>query len=464
MEVLMTIDITQPVRRHPIWAVLVAVSLATAATGIGASPPTVAAASTNAVNDWNAIAGQAARNACLAPTTDPLHEARMYAIAHIAMHDALNAIDRRYEPYAYDATAPAGSSPEAAVAAAAHDSLVATLGDLPAEMFPPTCGAAGVAVVDAAFVTALSAIPDGAAKTQGIAVGHAAAESVVSLRSHDHANDAPLVDVNYPQGTKPGEYKFTPGTPFAFAPKWGAVTPFALEDSTQFASGPPYPLTSKRYAKDYNEVKRLGAVDSSARTAKQTEIAKFWVESSPLAWNRMARTIATDRKQDMWESGRLFGLLNMGLTDGYIGTFQEKYVYNFWRPVTAIHEADEDGNPRTEPDPNWQPLVQTPPIPDHDSGHSVEGGVAATIMRRVFGTDRIEFEVCSLTLDTGQTCDDPSPTLHHFSRISDAAAENGESRILVGFHFRHAVVDGIAHGKHIGNWTVRHFMEPVDDD
>ena len=150
------------------------------------------------------------------------------------------------------------------------------------------------------------------------------------------------------------------------------------------------------------------------------------------------------------------------MTDGYIGTFQEKYVYNFWRPVTAIHEAATDGNRQTAPDPNWQPLVQTPPIPDHDSGHSVEGGVAATIMRRVFGTDRINVEVCSLTLDTGQTCDDASPVLRRFARISDAATENGESRILVGFHFRHAVVDGITHGNHIGRWTVKHFMKPID--
>ncbi len=131
--------------------------------------------------------------------------------------------------------------------------------------------------------------------------------------------------------------------------------------------------------------------------------------------------------------------------------------------MTAIHEAATDGNPRTDPDPNWEPLVSTPPVPDHDSAHAVEGGVAATVMRRVFGTDRVVFEVCSLTLDAGRTCDDTSPVLRHFTRITDAAAENGESRILVGFHFRHAVVDGMAHGKHIGNWTVSHFMKPDGD-
>src|SRR4029079_11419056 len=244
-------------------------------------------------------------------------------------------------------------------------------------------------------------------------------------------NAAPLADTNSPQGTAPGEYKFTPGTPFAFAPKWGSVTPFALRDSTQFASGPPYPLDSKRYADDFNEVKQMGALVGSARTPEQTEIAKFWVESSPLSWNRMARTIATSRNLDVWDSARLFGLLNMGMSARYIGTFQEKYVYNFWRPVTAIHEAATDGNPNTAPDPDWQPLGQTPPTPDHHSSHSVEGGVAATIMGQVLGIDKVSFDVCSLTLDAGQTCDDASPVMRHFTRISDAAHENGESRILV---------------------------------
>jgi hypothetical protein len=421
----------------------------------------------NPVIEWNAVAGEAARAGCLAPVNDPLHEARMYAMTHIAIHDALNAIDRRYEPYAYDGRASRGTSGRAAVAAAAHDVLVATLGDLPSELFPPACGAAGTAVVEAAYAAALAEVPEGAAKREGIALGEATAAAIVAARAGDRANDAPLVDTS-PRGDQPGEYEFTPGTPFAFAPGWGAVTPFALRDSTQFDSGPPYPLDSRRYARDFNEVKRLGGggpgdPTPSARTADQTEIALFWVESSPLAWNRMARAIASDRGIDAWEAARLFGLLNMGLTDGYIGTFQQKYTYNFWRPVTAIHRAGEDGNDRTAPDPTWAPLVTTPPIPDHDSGHAVEGSVAARIMRSVFGTDRVRFEVCSLTLPAGQTCDDPNPITRSFSRLSAAAAENGESRILVGFHFRHAVADGMTHGRHIADWTVSHYLRPVDD-
>lgn len=443
-------------RRLAVAACLFAAAVGTA----GGSTPIVRASGGNAVLDWNATAGAAARAGCLSPANDPLHEARMYAIAHIAVHDALNAIDHRYGPYAYDATAPAGASAEAAIAAAAHDALTAVLADLPGELFPPACGTAGAAVVDAAYTAALAAIPDGVAKSDGIATGRAAAAAIVAMRADDNSNDSPLVDTT-PRGGAPGVYEFTPGTPFAFAPLWGSVTPFGLADSSQFASGPPYPLTSERYADDLNEVKRLGGVVSE-RSAEQTEIALFWVESSPLAWNRMARAIAADRGLDPWASARLFALLNMGLTDGYIGTFQEKYVYNFWRPVTAIHRADEDGNQATSPDPSWQPLMTTPPIPEHDSGHSVEGGVAATIMQRVFGTDKVSFAVCSLTLPAGQTCDDPSPVTRSFDRLSDAAAENGESRILVGFHFRHAVVDGIAHGNKIGNWTASHYLQPTD--
>jgi hypothetical protein len=424
-----------------------------------------------AVLEWNETAGAAARKACLSPSNDPLHEARMYAITQVAVHDALNAIDRRYQPYAFTARAPRNTSVTAAVAAAAHDALVATLEDLPTELFPTLsgCGKAGLELVNARYTDALAAIPDGMAKRDGIAIGQAAAAAIVGARAADHANDAPLIDTSV-RGGPPGEYQLTPGadptaTLFAFAPKWGSVTPFTLRDSTQFASGPPYKLTTRQYANDFNEVKRLGGGRGtpSSRNPEQTEIALFWVESSPLAWNRMARGIATDRRLDDWQAARLLGLLNMAMTDGYIGTFQEKYTYNFWRPETAIHRAAEDGNPRTSPDMNWQPLVPTPPIPDHDSGHSVEGGVAAEVMRRVLGTDRVHVTVCSLSLPAGQTCDDPKPVTRTFGRLSQAAAENGESRVLVGFHFRHAVTDGIAHGRKIGDWAVRNFMQPVHD-
>ena len=306
--------------------------------------------------------------------------------------------------------------------------LVPLLQQLPAPFSDCVTESGAVASVDAAYAAALGAIPDGRAKRQGVALGQAAAAAILALRAAD-GSDTPLFDTAYPQGTQPGEYRFTPGFDFAFAPGWADVTPFVLRDSSQFRPGPPYRVTGKKYAADFNEVKRLGGDDittPSARTAEQTEIALFWVESSPLQWNRIARTVSAARGLDLWENARLFGLLNMALADGYIGSFDTKYHgYNYWRPVTAIQLADTDGNPNTSADPTWTPLVPTPPIPDYDSAHSVEGGAASQVLKRFFGTDHIGFTTCSLTLPAGSTCDDAAPVLRSYTSFSQAREENG---------------------------------------
>ena len=414
----------------------------------------------DAVRAWNANAGDAALAACLAPTNNPLHESRMYAAMHVAVHDALNAIERRSRPYAFATLQPLpGASPDAAVAAAARGVLVPLLEQLPAPF--SDCAPASVAGVEADYAAALAAIPDGRAEEQGVQLGRAAAALILALRTGDGA-DTPLFDTGFPQGTAPGAYRFTPGFSFAFAPGWADVTPFVLRDSTQFRAAPPYDVTTRRYAADFAEVKRLGGdgvTTPSNRTADQTEIARFWVESSPLQWNRIARTVSD--KLDPWAQARLFGLLNMALADGYVGSFESKYLYNYWRPVTAIHEAGSDGNPNTSADPTWTPLVPTPPIPDHDSAHSVQGGAAAEVLRRVIGKDHIGFRTCSLTLLSGSTCADPSPVTRRYRSFSEAADENGLSRILVGFHFRNAVEDGIEHGRRIGGHAVDRFLRPV---
>jgi PAP2 superfamily len=416
----------------------------------------------NAVTAWNESAAKAALAACIAPLDDPLHESRMYAMAHVAIHDALNAIDRRSEPYAYDARAKRPASKTAAVAAAARDTLVPALRRLPPP-FTQGCIDAGVAGVESDYAASLDAIPDGPRKQRGLAIGHAAAAAIVAVRAADGA-DTTLLDFDFPQGTAPGEWIFTPGSPFAAAPAWGRVTPFALEDATQYRPGPPDELESSQYAADLNEVKALGGdgvTTPSARTPEQTEIALFWWESSPLAWNRIARTLATAQRLDSWESARLFGLLNMALADGYIATFDTKYHYRYWRPVSAIHAADADGNPATRADPTWTPLRPTPPIPDYDSGHSVEGGAAAAVLRRFFATDHMTFTTCSLTLPTGSRCNDSAPVSRSYSRFSQAAEENGLSRILIGFHFRKAVSEGIAHGRLIGRLAAQRFLRPM---
>ena len=200
-------------------------------------------------------------------------------------------------------------------------------------------------------------------------------------------------------------------------------------------------------------------ITPSARTADQTQIALFWVESSPVGWNRIARTVSLAKGLNLWQNAQLFALLNMALADGYIASFDTKYAYNFWRPITAIQSGNVDGNPDTIGDPAWTPLVTTPPIPDHDSAHSVEGAAAAEVMQLVLGT--AAFQTCSTTLPAGQRCDDAAPVYRPFASFEEAALENGVSRIYVGFHFRRAVDEGMQHGRKIGQWAVQKHLRPI---
>ena len=417
----------------------------------------------DAVTIWNENAGIAATEACLAPLNNPLHESRIYAMMHVAIHDALNAIDRRSRPYAFDAQADAGASPDAAVAAAARYVLVPLIAQLPLELHLQSCLDAGVASVLAAYTAALADIPDGEAKMQGIAVGRAAAAAILELRAADGAV-GPFLNPLCPQETEPGEYQCTPGTPVIAFEVWANVTPFVLHHSSQFRPGPPYAVESKKYTDDYNEVKSLGGdgvITPSDRIAMETQIALFWWESSPLKWNRIARTVSTNRGFGVWENARLFGLLNMALADGYIAMSDTKNHYNYWRPVTAIQAGDTDGNPDTVGDPTWTPLRGTPPNQDYASGHSIEGGAGAEVLKQVFGTDDISFSDCSASLPPGQTCGDATPIFRPFSSFSEAADENALSRILIGYHFRKSVEEGTEYGRKIGKRAVNLYLRPV---
>ncbi len=428
-----------------------------------APAPCAAAEVGDAVTAWNANAGVAATAACVAPLNNPLHESRMYAMMHVAVHDALNAIDRRSRPYAFKPEAEPGASRDAAVAAAARDVLVSLIAQLPLELHSQACIDAGVASVEAAYAEALAAIPDDQAKAQGLALGQAAAAAILALRANDGAV-GPFLNFACPQETQPGEYQCTPGTPFIAFEGWEHVVPFVLEHSSQYRPGPPYGVEKKKYTEDFNEVKAFGGDDiitPSARTPDQTEIALFWLESSPLKWNRIARTVSADRGLDLWENARLFGLLNMALADGYIAMVDSKNHYNYWRPITAIRTADTDGNPDTIVDLTWTPLVPTPPNQDYVSGHSLEGGAGAEVLKQFFGSDQISFDDCSVTLPAGSTCSDPAPVLRSFTSFSEAAAENAYSRILVGFHFRKSIEEGIKYGEKIGQRAINLYLRRV---
>ena len=418
-----------------------------------------AAAAADPVLTWNENAAKAATAACLHISGNGLVESRMYAMLQAAVHDAVNAIDRRSRPYAFDGEVTGPVSVDAAVAAAARDVLVSVIPTLP-EL--PECRAAGVAQANALYAGALGAIPNGPAKAAGVATGQAAAAAIIALRTGD-GSDQNMFVADYVQGTAPGEWRFTPDFPvaIAFAPQWGEVTPFVLKKSSQFRPPAPYHLASRKYAADYNEIKRLGVASGSDRTDDQTQIGLFWRESSPLAWNRLARAVSASRGFDLWENARLFGLLNLALADGYIASWETKYHYKFWRPITAIRLGDTDGNPDTAADPDWASLENTYPMPDHDSGHAVEGGVAAEILKQVFGTDAVEFTACSTTLPAGQNCTDAAPVIRAYTSFSEAAGENTVSRIYIGIHFRNAVEAGERHGRQIAAFAVHQFMKPV---
>ncbi|HEU5294011.1 MAG TPA: vanadium-dependent haloperoxidase [Burkholderiaceae bacterium] len=421
----------------------------------------------DAVTDWNANAAAAAVAACIVPGENPLHESRLYAMAHLAAHDALNAIHRKARPYAYSGRASAVASPEAAVAAAVHDVLIS---QIPLSGVPAECVAAGKARVEADYAKALAEMPDGTAKAQGMAVGQAAAGAIIALRAND-GSDRPLVDAQFPQGTEPGQWRFTPGSPpIAFAPDWGRVKPFALREATQFMPGSPLKVSCDsaaqgeclKYATDLEEVRRLGSDGvsaPSARTTVQTEIALFWLESSPTAWNRIARGASASRRLDLWHNARLFALLNVAQADGYIASWATKYHYRFWRPITAIRTADNDGNPHTASDAAWMSLRPTPPVPDYESAHAVEGAAAAEVLRHVFGPHH-PFETCSMSLPAGSRCGDGNAVLRKFHSFDDAAAENGDSRVLIGFHFRDAVNKGLKRGRLVGHWAIEQVLQP----
>ncbi len=318
-----------------------------------------------------------------------------------------------------------------------------------------------MALVNTAYATALAAIPDDAAKSNGIALGQAAAEAILALRSTDHATTF----VTYTPGTQPGDWQPTPNPiPFdppaaadflrAALPGWGQVTPFVLRRSTQFEPNGPPRLSGKRYARDYNEVKEIGEKNSAIRTAEQTSIARFWYENASPAWSRIALAVAHSQGLNLWDTARLLALVNLAMADGVIAGFEAKYQFNFWRPVTAIRAGDTDGNDATIADPYWSSLLNTPAIPDYPSTHSVIGGAASEVLRQYFRNDDVPFTTTSGVPFAGLT--------RSYTSFSQAAAENGESRIYAGIHFRSAVEDGIQQGQKIGQFVFTHALQPLE--
>jgi len=393
--------------------------------------------SVNQVLQWNRTLLVIVRTPGAQPAT--IHPTRSFAIMHAAIYDAVNAIDKTHTPYLFDLTGVSQSvSQEAAAAAAAHEVLVA--------LYPGF-----QAMLGAQLQQSLAQIPDGAAKADGIIIGQTVADIILALRSNDGSNAAPLP---YVFGNAPGDYQSTPPN-FPKQPQfthWSQVAPFALDRADQFRPGPPPDLTSERYATVFNEVKALGIANSTAATADQALTGRFWNGAIQNYWNEIAQTLALERNLTTAESARLFALLNLTFADGVIAFYDAKYVYNFWRPVTAIRAADTDNNPETLADPNWLPeTTNTAPDPSYPGAHAVISAAGASVLISFFDRDRFDFTVTSEVL-AGVT--------RSFTRISAAEEEATLSRTFAGQHFRSDLTAGQRLGRNVADFVVDNFLTP----
>jgi hypothetical protein len=393
----------------------------TAALALTLTVPAQAQDAGNVVTHWNTVATDA-----FTPSqgTNPMAQSRALAILHAAIHDAVNAISRRYEPYTPGVLQAPRASLDAAVAAAARDVLVTFVPDQ-------------AAMIEAAYEQALLPIPNTVGKSAGIFTGQMAARLNINRREGDGSENGALPVYQPRPGA--GEYQFTPPFDFAAQPSWGKVKPFVI-DVRKHPVADPLRLNSLGYAADLAYLKAIGEEASRFRTDEQSEIAEFWYEDSPLGWNRIANTAIRERGLDPWSAARTLALVNFAMADGFIAGFEAKYRYRFWRPETAIRAAGTDGNPWTKPDASWKPFLITPPVPDHPSTHTVLGWAAAQVLIELLG-DKMRFSADSLTLPG---------VIRDFKRISDAADENGASRLYAGIHFVHAVKEGKRQGRSIG--------------
>jgi PAP2 superfamily/Vanadium chloroperoxidase N-terminal domain len=384
---------------------------------------------------------------------------RTLAMVHGAVHDALNAINRKYDAYYFEGPADSAASPDAAVAAAAHTVLVGIVNSFGS----PAQKGAALALAEQAYATSIARVTASPARNQGVAVGRAAGAAMLTLRKDDGVTrDAP-----YTPGMGPGKWRPHPnpvpanppianpdaarGYLPAAVPGWGNVTPFTLLSASQFWLPGPPALTSATYARDYNEVKNVGGKVSTVRTDDQTQVARFWFEG-PGTWNTIARTVATSRNLDLRDSARLLALMNLAMADAYIAGFKIRYVYDLWRPITAIREGDNDGNDATAGDLTWDSHQNTPAVSEYPSTQSTFSGAAAVVLASVLGGDQASFTFKSDKPFEGIT--------RSFTSFSQAARESADSRVYAGIHFRSACEDGLALGRKVGQRAAALYLQP----
>jgi hypothetical protein len=386
----------------------------------------------NIVVEWNATAVSTA----LAAGQGSVPQTRSMAIVAVAVNDAVNGISGRYATFSQLGWRRSNASADAAAAGAAHRALTTLY---------PTQAAA----LDTTFAASLAAHAI-SAFDPGIAFGEMMADEIVTARSND---GSALAQYPYtaPGAGNPGVWVPTPPANLAaLLPGWGGVQPWVLHAGSQFRPDEGPSLTSEEYARDFNEIKEMGSLTSTTRTAEQTNIARFWLTSAAVIWDGALRAVAVARGLDISATAHAFALTNVAGADAAIACWDAKYAFNFWRPITAIHNADVDGNPLTSPDPAWVPLAPTPNFPEFTSGHAVVSSAMATMLSLLFGDD------------PGGPFTVTSPTNPGFTRtwstFSAGVDEVINARVWTGFHFRSSDVAGARLGKQVGRFVFEHAL------
>jgi hypothetical protein len=386
------------------------------------------AAQADVVTDANA---KAADIASKLPATPPAVRVMVYV--QVSVFEAVNAISGRYPPLQAKINAAPGASVDAAVASATRTAL--------SKLMPPTHQAA----IDADYEAALKLVRDGPAKTSGISVGEQAATGCLARVDEEFT----LPDTYRPHAAA-GVYV---PTMLPAVPNWGKRKPWAMTSGSQFRPGPPPALTSERWARDYNEIKALGAKNSTQRTPEQTAIARFWEATAPVVYWPVVRSVAVAPGRDVTTNARLLAIAAMAMDDGLIAVFDAKYTYNLWRPITAIRNGDADGNDATERDPSWTPFIDTPMHPEYPCAHCIVSGSLGAVLRAELGTGPVP-NLSSSSYTAGGA-------VRTWKTVDDFVQEVAVARIYDGVHYRNSTEVGSAMGKQIGELAVKSFPKPI---